>query len=58
MAPLTSDEMEEILVELVTGKPPRLKTPEAEEFRAVSREEIKEIEAKGGMVEIPGEFPE
>jgi hypothetical protein len=57
-ARLTSEEMQEILVELMTGKPPRLQTPAAQKFREQSRKEIDAIVADGGSVDIPSEFPE
>lgn len=51
-------EMERMLVEIVTGKPPSLRTPEADEIRARLTKEVEEIHAKGGEVEIPHEIPE
>lgn len=51
-------DMERMMVEIVTGKPPSLRTPEADEMRARLTAEIREIQARGGEVEIPHEIPE
>lgn len=51
-------EMEKMLVEIVTGKLPSLRTPEADELRAKLTAEVEAIHAKGGTVEVPHEIPE
>lgn len=51
-------EMERMLVEIVTGKPPTLRTPEADELRAKLTKEVREIQAKGYEVDIPHEIAE
>lgn len=53
MADLTPDDLQRMIIELVTGKEPTLTTPEANAARERLRKEIAEIEAKGGMVDIP-----
>jgi hypothetical protein len=55
---IRTDQLEKILVEVVTGKPPSLQTPEADAIRAQFTREVEEIRAKGGVVEIPGEIPD
>jgi hypothetical protein len=51
-------DMEVMMVEILQGKPPSLRTPEADEVRAKLKKEIEEIQAKGGTVDVPFEIPE
>jgi hypothetical protein len=55
--PLGTDTMMRIAVELQTGKaPPRPDTPEEAEARRTLTREIREIEEKGGIVDLPPEI--
>ena len=47
-----------MLVEIVTGKTPTLRTPEADEVRARLTLQVQEMQAKGLEVEIPFEIPD
>lgn len=54
---MDSSDIERMLVEIVTGKPPTLSGPEADAMRAQLKMECDEILAKGGIVAIPHEIP-
>jgi len=54
---IDTDDLITMMVELETGKPPSLNTPEANAIREKLRKECDEIRAKGGMVDIPFEIP-
>ena len=55
---LHSDDIERMLVEIMTGKKPTLNTPEANAVREKLVKECAEIVANGGTVDIPREIPE
>jgi hypothetical protein len=55
---ITSEELYQMLVELETGKPPTLTTPEANAKREQLRKECADIKAMGGTVDIPHEIPD
>jgi hypothetical protein len=55
---LDTDDINRILVEIVTGQPPTLTTPEAIVMRAKLQKECDAIVAKGGVVDIPPEIPD
>ena len=48
----TSDQLERMLVEIVTGQPPSLLGPEADAMRAQLKAEVDAIHADGGAVEM------
>lgn len=52
---ITTDDANTMLIEIVTGKKPTLTTPEADALREKLTQEVAEIRAKGGIVEIPRE---
>ena len=54
---LGTDEMEEILVELMAGKEPTITGPEAHEFREKLKVDIENIKKQGYVVDIPSEIP-
>ena len=54
---LTAEKVIHMLVEIETGKPPSLVTPEANALRAKLIVEVAEIKARGGAVAIPYEVP-
>lgn len=54
--PLTSEQMEQITVELLTGKESTITGEEADKFRAELQPEIDRITASGRVVEIPTEL--
>jgi len=54
---LNSDQAETILVDLLTGRNPRIKGAEADKLRVQLQVEIAAIEAQGGIVEVPFEIP-
>lgn len=51
--PLTTADLENMIIEIDTGKTPSLQTAEADAMREVLRKQIAAIHAKGGIVEIP-----
>ena len=57
MPELDSEEMIEISLDAALGRPSRLQTPEAVEFRKKQDGFVKEVEAKGGEVHVPHEHP-
>ena len=54
---IDSEDIEHMLVEIVTGKPPSLMTPEAAAMREKLQYECDEITRKGGTVMIHHEIP-
>jgi len=52
------DDIQKMLVEIQTGKPPSNTTPEANRIRQQLQKECDEIKAKGGTVKIPHDIPE
>jgi hypothetical protein len=54
---ITTEELYRMDVELETGKPPSLTTPEANAIREILRKEGDAIRAKGGQVDCPHEIP-
>jgi len=56
MNDLTAGDLQTIMVEIMTGKAPSLRSPKADRARAELRKEIAEIKAKGGSVDIPPEI--
>jgi hypothetical protein len=56
---LTSDEVVQAQIDEMAGKPiPADATPGMRAFRKKLRAEIKEIESKGGIIDIPFEIPD
>jgi len=55
--PLDTDDLRTMLVEIMTGKPPTLRTPEADAMRARLQRECEEIRANLGTVAISSEIP-
>lgn len=55
MSELTADDLQTMLVEIMTRRPPSLRGPEADAKRARLRRQVEEIVARGGSVEIPPE---
>ena len=53
---LTSGEITKITVDYMTGNPPRITGPEADAFRVRLAQDVKEIEARGHVVEVPAEW--
>lgn len=49
---LTATEVQEILLDVILNRPPRLSGPDADACRERLRQQVAEIEAKGGMVEF------
>ena len=56
MAKLTSDQMIDIMVDGASGR--KLQSRQAKEFRKGYQAFAKEVEAKGGVVDIPYEIPQ
>ena len=55
---MTSDEATEILIDVCLGRPaPEAESEERAAFRAKMVQEVAEIYAAGGIVEIPSEIP-
>lgn len=54
--PLTSEEMETIIVDEMQGKEPRVVGDEADEFRESIKEDIELARANGWEIEIPAEW--
>ena len=54
---IDSEDLERMLVEITTGKPPSLYTPEANTLRAKLQEECDDITKMGGTVMIHHEIP-
>jgi hypothetical protein len=54
---IDSEDIEHMLVEIVTGKPPSIRTPEADTMRAQLQKECDDIAKKGGTVMIHHEIP-
>lgn len=54
---IDTEEINQMLIEILTGKPPSLRTPEADKMRVQLKKECDEIIAKGGVVDIPVEIP-
>ena len=54
--PLTSEDVEKLTTDELTGRPRRVKGKEADRFLADFRRDVRAIEAKGGTVEIPSEI--
>ena len=54
----TSEDISRMLVEIMTGKEPFLKSSAADAMREQLRKECAEIVAKGGIVEVPHEIPD
>lgn len=56
---IDTDTMNRMLVEIVTGKKPaRDDTVEEAKMRIRLKRECEEIQARGGVVEIPAEHPD
>jgi hypothetical protein len=56
---MTSTDSIRILVEVTTGaKPARPDTVEEADFRVTVKDQVREIEERGMIVDIPFEFPE
>lgn len=56
---IKTDDLERMLVEITTGKPPaRPDSLEEAAMRSQLMKECNEIEARGGTVEIPHEIPD
>lgn len=55
---MDSDDIERMLVEIETGAPPTLLTPEADAMRAKLTKECADIRAKGGAVAIHHDIPD
>ncbi len=53
---LTSEDIERMLIEIQTGKPPSLKTDEAAVMRIQLRKECAEIKSRGAAVDVPWEI--
>jgi hypothetical protein len=53
---MDTEDLERMLVEIVTGKPPSLNTPEANAIREKLRIEVQAIHDRGGEVEIQSEI--
>ncbi len=53
---LTTEQMQKITVEVVTGKPPTIKGDEANKFRSAVEKDVKEMRAKGITPDIPKEW--
>lgn len=53
--PIDTDDMERMLVEIMTGKEPTLRNEEADRIREKLRAECEAIIAAGGSVIIPPE---
>lgn len=51
-----TEEMNDMLVEIKTGKPPRLTSPAANAFREKLRKACQDIEARGGYVSFQSEI--
>ena len=51
--PIDATDIERMLVEIMTGKEPTLRTPEADAMREQLRKECEEIKARGDQVFIP-----
>lgn len=55
---ITSDDVERLLVEIATKKPPPVAdTPELTDLRARLQDECDEIIANGGIIDVPHEIP-
>lgn len=55
---IDSEDIQTMLVEIATGKPPSLNTPEANRMRKKLIRECEEIRAKGGGIDVPWEIPD
>ena len=53
---LTSEQMEQITVDLLNGSPPRVTGKEADEFRAAVQKDIDLAKKNGWVIEIPTEM--
>lgn len=55
---LTTEETEQITVDVLTGKPPRVQGPEADKLRAALEKDIALAKKKGWIIELPFEIPD
>lgn len=53
---LTVEELQKITTEVMTGKEPSIKGPEADEYREKLKKDLKFAEKMGWQVEIPPEW--
>lgn len=52
---INSEQANQIIVDMMTGKPPSVTGAEADAFRERAKKEIEEIEKKGGIVQMPND---
>lgn len=56
---IPTDELNRMMVDIMAGRPaPKGEAPDRANMRRVLRQQIKDMEKRGVMVEIPPELPE
>jgi hypothetical protein len=55
---LSPEDLERMVVEIMTGQPPSLRGAEADAMRERLRKECAEIVSRGGIVDVPDEIPD
>lgn len=55
---LTSDDVNTILIDVMTGRAPSIQGDEAQAMHDRLRQECADIIAKGGSVDVPPELPD
>ena len=53
---MTTDERKMICLDMLNGRPPRVKGKEADEYRVKFQKEMDEAEKKGHVIELPFEI--